>query len=61
MFADALSKGDASLEDLLEATTILEDSTRRTRRVLGDTHPGISAMKYALEGAREALARARAS
>ena len=48
----------ATLEDLREAESKLEDTERIARRVLGGAHPLTSAMDEALENARAAL-RAR--
>ena len=49
---------DATLDDLREAVTSLEDAGRIARRVLGGTHPTTEHMAVALRQARAAL-RAR--
>ena len=55
----ALYKDDsASLDDLREAVTMLEDTERTTRRVFGGAHPLTTAIEAALRKARAAL-RAR--
>ena len=48
----------ATLDDLREAMTILEDTERIARRVLGGAHPLTAAVKAALQNARSLL-RAR--
>ena len=48
----------ASLDDLREAVTTLEDAERIARRVLGGAHPVIVDMERSLRVARAAL-RAR--
>ena len=48
----------ATLEDLREAVTTLEDTTRITRRVFGGTHPLTTAIGAELRKARAVL-RAR--
>ena len=48
----------ATLDDLREAVTTLEDVERTARRVLGGAHPLVDAMEGALQDARAAL-RAR--
>ena len=48
----------ATLDDLREAVTTLEDTEPRARRVLGGTHPTTAAIEGALQLARAAL-RAR--
>ena len=45
----------ATLDDLREAVTTLEDLARIARRVLGSDHPTVSTMEGDLEGARAAL------
>ena len=45
----------ATLDDLREAVTTLEDAGRITRRVLGDAHPFTMQMKTSLRNARAAL------
>ena len=55
----ALFKDDcATLDDLREAVTTLEDTERIARRVLGGAHPTTGGIEAALRGARAAL-RAR--
>ena len=49
---------DATLGDLREAVTTLEDTERTARRVFGGAHPTTSAIEQALRNARAAL-RAR--
>ena len=59
VYADALYKNPgATLDDLREAVTILEDSERIARRVLGGAHPITKGMEEELRNARAAL-RAR--
>ena len=55
----ALYKDDgATLEDLREAVTILEDAERTARRVMGGAHPLTEGIEDDLQHAR-ALLRAR--
>ena len=49
---------DATLDDLREAVTTLEDAQRIARRVMGGTHPSTVAIERVLELSRRAL-RAR--
>ena len=49
---------DATLGDLREAVTTLEDTTRIARRVLGSAHPITVKIELSLQEARAAL-RAR--
>ena len=49
---------DASLDDIREAVTTLEESERVARRVYGGAHPLASGIEHALRNARAAL-RAR--
>ena len=49
---------DATLADLREAVTTLEDSERIARRVLGGAHPMTDGIEVAQGAARDAL-RAR--
>ena len=49
------SDDDATLDDLREAVTTLEDTERTARRVLGGTHPVASAIEDGLQEARAAL------
>ena len=59
IYARALySDADATLDDLREAATTLEDSERTTRRVFGSAHPVVGAIGNFLRDARAAL-RAR--
>ena len=58
-FVEALYEDpDATLDDLREAVTTLEDAGRIARRVLGGAHPVVSTMEESLRDARAAL-RAR--
>ena len=58
-YANALyANNGASLDDLHEAVTTLEDTARIARRVLGSAHPNTGGIECALANAREAL-RAR--
>ena len=58
-YAQSLYKDDdATLDDLREAVTTLEDTTRIARRVLGGTHPLTTSIEATLQDARAAL-RAR--
>ena len=60
-YAEALYKADgATLDDLREAVTTLEDTERIARRVLGGTHPLTADIEWGLGEARAAL-RARES
>ena len=47
---------DATLDDLREAVTTLEETERTTRRVLGGAHPLTTVMEEDLRDARAALA-----
>ena len=59
IYGGALFKDDnATLDDLREAVTTLEDLEQTARRVLGSAHPNSSAIEVSLEFARAAL-RAR--
>ena len=56
-YAMALYKDDgATLDDLREAVTTLEDAERIARRVLGGAHPLTSAIEENLRKSRAALA-----
>ena len=56
-YADALYKDDgATLEDLREAVTTLEETERIARRVLGGAHPLTGRFEFRLQEARAALA-----
>ena len=58
-YATALYEDDAAtLDDLREAVTTLEETARTARRVLGATHPITVKIEHALPDARAAL-RAR--
>ena len=58
-YAHALYKADgATLDDLREAVTTLEGTTRTARRVLGGAHPLVAQIEGKLRDARAAL-RAR--
>ena len=48
----------ATLDDLREAVTTLEDIERTARRVLGSAHPDVAAIEKNLQNARAKL-RAR--
>ena len=45
----------ASLDDVREAVTTLEDTERTARRVLGGAHPTTEGIELALENARGVL------
>jgi len=47
---------DATLDDLREAVTTLEDTARTARQVLGGTHPLTTGIDGSLQSARAALA-----
>ncbi len=54
IYARALYENTAAtLDDLHEAVTTLEDTEPRARRVLGGAHPTAVAIEYALRAARE--------
>ena len=54
--AEALYRDrDATLDDLREAVTILEETERTARRVLGGAHPLTADIEEALQEARAAL------
>jgi hypothetical protein len=58
-YAEALYKDPgATLDDLREAVTTLEDTAPTARRVLGGAHPHTRAIEFKLEESRAAL-RAR--
>jgi hypothetical protein len=58
-YAIALCKDDgATLDDLREAVTTLEETERTARRVLGSAHPTFRSTEWGLREARAAL-RAR--
>ena len=55
-YALALYKADgATLDDLRESVTTLEDSERTTRRVFGGAHPLTTGIEGDLRDARAAL------
>ena len=59
LYAEDLIMDDgATLEDLREAMTTLEDAGRIARRVLGGTHPDVEAIESVLQRVRATL-RAR--
>ena len=59
IYAEALYKDPgATLDDLREAVTTLEDAKRIARRVLGSAHPTTAGIEKSLREARAAL-RAR--
>ena len=59
IYAEALCRVDgATLDDIHEALTTLEDSERIARRVLGGAHPLVNMIVASLRNARAAL-RAR--
>ena len=58
-YAEALYKDDgATLDDLREAVTTLEDTARIARRVLGSAHPVVRSIEHHLPISR-AMLRAR--
>jgi hypothetical protein len=58
-YAEVLYENDgATLDDLREAVTTLEDTERIARRVLGSAHPLTTAIEFDLRRGRDAL-RAR--
>ena len=55
-FGMSLTRSDAAtLDDLREAVTTLEDAERTTRRVFGGAHPSTMGIQVALQDARAAL------
>ena len=59
IYAETLYKNaGATLDDLREAVTTLEETTQTARRVLGSAHPLTSSIECYLQNARAAL-RAR--
>ena len=55
-YAETLYRDDcATLEDLREAVTTLEEVERPTQRVFGISHPLVTAIEYHLRLARAAL------
>ena len=62
IYAQSLYKDDrASLDDLREAVTTLEETERTARRVLGSTHPLAEAIAGSLRNAQAALREAPSS
>ena len=56
VYARALCEdASATLDDLREAATTLEETERTARRVLGSAHPTTSGIEGALRNARAAL------
>ena len=59
IYARALYEDDcATLDDLREAVTTLEDTARAARRVLGGSYPATNGIEASLQNARATL-RAR--
>ena len=58
IYAKALCRDDSAIGDLREAVTMLEDTVRIARRVLGGAHPLTVEIEGNLRNARAAL-RAR--
>ena len=58
LYADVLYKADATLDDLREAVTTLEEIERTARRVLGGAHPTTETIGLNLRETRAVL-RAR--
>ena len=56
IYAGALYKDGATLDDLREAVTTSEEIQRTARRVFGGTHPLVETIEGSLLNAREALA-----
>ena len=57
VFAEALYKDTgATLDDLREAVTTLEDVERTARRVFGGAHPSTSSIEQSLQNSRDKLA-----
>ena len=54
LYAQSLYK-EATLDDLREAVTILEDTERTARRVFGGAHPLVVGIEESLRNARAAL------
>ena len=62
LYAMALySDTGATLHDLREAVTTLEDVERTARRVLGGAHPNVRSMEESLQQARAVLRRRETS
>ena len=58
---NALQDPGATLADLREAVSTLEDTERIARRVLGGAHPFTGCIEVNLGDAREALAHAESA
>ena len=52
---------DATLDDLVQAEALLEDTYTRFRRIMGGGHPDTAKIHECLLDTRRDLARARAS
>ena len=61
VYGQSLLNPGASLNDLREAVTTIEDTARRARRVLGGAHPTAEIIDSTLEDARAALRAREAS
>ena len=56
VYAQSLYRDDdATLDDLREAVSTLEDTERTARRVLGGAHPDVVRIEKSLREAREAV------
>ena len=56
IYADVLYRNiGATLDDLREAVTTLEETDRTARRVLGGTHPTVANIGVSLRAARTVL------
>ena len=53
---DLYQDGGATLDDLREAVTTLEETASTARRVLGGAHPVTTAIVHGLKASRRALA-----
>ena len=61
IYAEALYKDpSATLDDLREAVTMLEETTRIARRVMGGAHPVATGIESSLRNARSVLAASEA-
>ena len=61
-YAEALYRDEgATLDELREAVTTLEDTERTARRVMGGAHPLVEEMEISLRDARAALSAQEAS
>ena len=62
IYAKALYRNDsATLDDLREAVTTLEETARTARRVLGGAHPDVVVIERTLRESLAALDAARSS